>query len=200
MPADGVADRRGDPEMMERFTAEARRVMVRAQVEARLLHHGFIGCEHLLLGLADGDDTKAGAALGAFGLDAGTLRRRVAELIGRGDQALDAEALASLGIDLGTVREIVESNFGRGALDTGRNQCRRPREHGHIPFTPRAKKSLELALRIAVSRGEREITAGHLLLGVIGQRNNAALQILRRAGVQPDELRQEVTRRMAAAA
>jgi ATP-dependent Clp protease ATP-binding subunit ClpA len=186
--------------MFERMTADTRRVVVRAQAEARQLHHGFIGCEHLLLALAGDDGTAAAAALAAFGLDTDGLRRRVVDVIGPGDQALDADALASLGIDLATVTDTVEASFGRGALDAKRK--RRSRQHcaGHIPFTPRAKKSLELSQRIAAGREEREITPGHLLLGVISQRDNAALRVLRAQGVQADALRQEVTRRMTAAA
>lgn len=186
--------------MMERLTAGTRQVVARAYEEAHRLHHGFVGCEHLLLGLTGDAGTAAGAALAVFGLDAGALRPRVADLIGHGDQALDAAALASLGIDLATVRNTVEASFGPGALDAGRNRRGRPHLGGHIPFTPRAKKSLELSQRMAAGRGERVITPGHLLLGVIGQRDNAALQVLRAAGVEPDALRQEVTRRMTAAA
>jgi ATP-dependent Clp protease ATP-binding subunit ClpA len=70
---------------------------------------------------------------------------------------------------------------------------------GHIPFTPRAKKSLELALRTAVRRKDREITPGHLLLGVIDQRDNAALQLLQAEGIGSDALREEVWRRMTTA-
>ena len=75
-----------------------------------------------------------------------------------------------------------------------------PVEGSRVPVTPRAKKALELALRNAVSRNDREISTGHLLLGIIDQRDNAALRVLAGAGVDTGALRQEVTRRMAAAA
>jgi ATP-dependent Clp protease ATP-binding subunit ClpA len=190
----------GVPEMMERFTQEARQAVVRAQEEARLLQHGFIGCEHLLLSLSEGEDSAASAALAAFGLDTEALRQRVVELIGRGDQVLDGDALASLGIDLDTVRSAAEANFGRGALDAGRSHRHRNRLGGRIPLTPRAKKALELSLRAAVGRKDKEITSGHLLLGLINQGNNAALAVLRAEGVKAEALRDEVTKRMAEAA
>jgi ATP-dependent Clp protease ATP-binding subunit ClpA len=183
--------------VFERFTIDARQVVVRAQEEARLLHHGFIGCEHLLLALSGGQDSPAAAALTAFGVETGELRQRVADFNGAGAGAdagpLDADALAELGIDLDSVRRAAEASFGPGALD--RPACGGLRA-GHIPFTPRAKKSLQLALRTAVRRKDREITPGHLLLGVIAQRDNAALRLLKAEGVGSDELREEVSRRM----
>ena len=182
--------------MFERFTADARQVVVRAQEEARLLHHGFIGCEHLLLALSGGHDTTAAAALTEMGVDTDELRHRVTRLIGTGANALDADALAELGIDLDSVRRAAEASFGPGALD--RWPCRGSRSR-HLPFTPRAKKSLELSLRAAVRRKDHEITAGHLLLGLIDQRDNAALQLLKAEGVGSEALREEVSRRMPAA-
>jgi ATP-dependent Clp protease ATP-binding subunit ClpA len=187
--------------MFERFTPDARQTVVQAREEAHQLHNGFIGCEHLLLALSGGQGTPAAGALAAFGLDTAALRERVAGLAGPGDQALDADALASLGIDLDTVRRATEASFGRGALDGGSNQRGRSGNwSGRIPFTPRAKKTLELALRAAVKCNDKEITTGHLLLGLIGQEDNAALRILGEAGVEADALRQELAKRMAAAA
>ena len=186
--------------MFERFTTQAREAVVQAREEAHGLHHGYIGCEHLLLALAAGSETPAADALAAFGLDTAALRAAVIEVVGPGGAGLDSDALASFGIDLDAVRRSAEANFGRGALDRGPHQRGRPVCGGRIPFTPRAKKALELALRAAVKSGDREISAGHLLLGVIDQRDNAALQVLKAAGVPTGALRQEVTDRMASAA
>ena len=183
--------------MFERFTIDARQVVARAQEEARQLHHGFIGCEHLLLALSGGQDTPAAAALTTFGVDTAELRERVARFAGAGGGGLDADALAGLGIDLDSVRRAAEASFGPGALDRVSGPCPDTRS-GHIPFTPRAKKSLQLALRTAVRRKDRAITPGHLLLGVIDQRDNAALQLLKAEGVASDALREEVSRRMTA--
>ena len=162
--------------------------------------HGYIGCEHLLLGLLDSGTGPAADALAAFGLRADQLRGLLAELVGLGEDPLDGDALASLGIDLDAVRRATEASFGPGALDRGRCAGRGPRVRGHIPFTPRAKKSLELALRAAVKMRHDTITSGHVLLGIIDQRSNAALLMLRRAGVPAGALRQEVTERLTAAA
>jgi ATP-dependent Clp protease ATP-binding subunit ClpA len=183
--------------MFERFTDEARQVVRAAREEALLLHHGFIGCEHLLVALSGGEGTPAAASLAAVGLGHAALRQRLAELADSGDRALDADALASLGIDLDAVRQAAEANFGRGALDRGKQWRGRPCTGGRIPFTPRAKKSLEVALKTAVKRHDQEITSGHLLLGLLGQGNNAALAMLKRAGVQTGALRQDLARRMA---
>ena len=183
--------------MFERFSQEARQVVVNAREEAGLLHHGFIGCEHLLLALSASDGTQAGQALAALGLQTPALRERVAALIGGTGPALDREALASLGIDLDTVRQAAEANFGPGALDHG-SKTRRRLGEPRVPFTPRAKKVLELALRNAVKRHDQEISTGHMLLGIMDSRDNMALRVLREAGVDADRLRQELTSRMAA--
>jgi ATP-dependent Clp protease ATP-binding subunit ClpA len=186
--------------MFERFSAQARETVVQAREQAHLLHHGYIGCEHLLLALSGGHGTPAAGALAAFGLHTAALRARVIEVVGPGDAGLDADALASLGIDLDAVRRATEANFGRGALDRGTYQRGRPCAGGRIPFTPRAKKALELALRAAARSGDREISTGHLLLGVIEQHDNAALRVLEAAEVPARALRQEVADRMASAA
>jgi ATP-dependent Clp protease ATP-binding subunit ClpA len=184
--------------MFERFSAEARQVVVAAQNEALLLHHGFIGCEHLLLGLSAGAGTPAAASLAALGLDTGTLRQRVADLAATSDRALDAGALATLGIDLDAVRRATEERFGRGALDRGTNWRGRPCTGGHLPFTPQAKKALEVAAKTAAKRHDHALTTVHLLLGLLGQGDNAALLVLKEAGAGPDALRQELAKRMAA--
>lgn len=188
--------------MFERFAAEARQVVVYAQEEARRMRHGYIGCEHLLLGLVDNGPGPAADALAGFGLEAASLRGLVAEEVGLGEDRLDADALASLGIDLDAVRRATEAAFGPGALEHGRAGGRSAAigRWGHIPFTPRAKKSLELALRAAVRMRHKDISSGHLLLGIIDQGSNAAVLILRRAGVPVDALRRDVTQRLTAAA
>ena len=127
--------------MFERFTKEARVVMVLAQDEATALQAARIGPEHLLLGLA-ADPGTAARVLEPLGLGHAALR---ADLEETGD-GLDADALASIGIDLEEIRRRAEASFGPGALERGR----RARER-YVPFTPGAKKALELALREALS-------------------------------------------------
>jgi ATP-dependent Clp protease ATP-binding subunit ClpA len=183
--------------MFERFSDEARQVVVNAREEAGRLHHGYIGPEHLLLALSASDDTQAGRALAALGLTAPALRDRVTALTSGTAPTLDADALAGIGIDLDTVRRAAEASFGPGALERGSQPRRRPGER-RIPFTPRGKKVLELALRNAVKRHDTEISTGHVLLGIMDQHDSAALRVLREAGVDADRLRQELASRMAA--
>jgi ATP-dependent Clp protease ATP-binding subunit ClpA len=163
--------------MFERFTKDARETVVRAQEEARAAGAGHIGTEHLLLGVATG----SGAAAGALGVTAEQLRGTVTG-------GLDAEALATLGIDLDEIRRRVEATFGPGALERGR-----PARDGHVPFTPDAKKALELALREAVRLGDRHIGAEHLLLGLVRDDGSEAVAMLRRAGADPERIREALS-------
>ena len=138
--------------MFERFTDEARAVVVRAQDEARDMRHNFIGTEHLLLGLAAVESPAMGALL-------------------------------ERGVTRAAVQGKILESLGQGSVD---NQ-------GHIPFTPRAKKVLELALREALSLGHNHIGTEHLLLGILREGSGVAAQILEAAGVNPGELRAAIT-------
>jgi ATP-dependent Clp protease ATP-binding subunit ClpC len=140
--------------MFERFTDRARRVVVLAQEEARLLNHNYIGTEHLLLGLI------------------------------REDQGVAARALASLGVGLDTVREQVEEIIGKGKRTPS----------GHIPFTPRSKKVLELSLREALDLGHDYIGTEHILLGLMREGEGVAAQVLVRLGCDLNRVRQQVIR------
>jgi ATP-dependent Clp protease ATP-binding subunit ClpC len=139
--------------MFERFTDRARRVVVLAQEEARLLDHDYIGTEHLLLGL---------------------IQER---------EGLAAKALEQLGISLDAVRAQVVATIGRGK--------RAPK--GHIPFTARAKKVLELSLRSALELGHNYIGTEHILLGLIREGTGVAAQVLGDLGADSDRVRAQVT-------
>src|SRR5881394_1355171 len=128
--------------MFEQFSNEARNVVRLAQEEARRLRHPFIGTEHLLLALMV--DGHGPAAQALRDLDVADLRRRITDIVGRPGGELDSDALATLGIDLDEVRRATEASFGPGALDS---QSHHPMKSGHIPFSKRAKKILELSLR-----------------------------------------------------
>jgi ATP-dependent Clp protease ATP-binding subunit ClpA len=184
--------------MLERFSPDAREAVELARQEARRLHHGYVGCEHLLLALSARTGIPAAGALAACGLHPVGLREQMVQLVSRSGAALDADALACLGIDLDTVRHAAEASFGPGALDHRRGRRRCSGEDGRPPFTPRAKESLAIAVRTAGKLKDHQISTGHLLLGVIAQRDNAALQMLRTAGVKPGTLRHELASRMAA--
>ena len=138
--------------MFERFTDRARRVVVLAQEEARLLNHNYIGTEHILLGLIHEGEGVA------------------------------AKALESLGISLEGVRSQVEEIIGQGHSSPS----------GHIPFTPRAKKVLELSLREALQLGHNYIGTEHILLGLIREGEGVAAQVLVKLGADLSRVRQQV--------
>ncbi|GAB2859157.1 hypothetical protein GCM10027176_71950 [Actinoallomurus bryophytorum] len=176
--------------MFERFTDEARQVVQRAQEEARRLRHPYIGTEHLLLALLGGDGGPAAQALRGRNLDPDDLRRRIVGIVTSEGDALDPEALATLGIDLEEVRRVTEASFGPGALDVRGGKV----PSGHIPFSKRAKKALELSLREALRLGHKYIGTGHILLGILREGEGLAAQVLATTGVDLDDLRDDVTR------
>ena len=187
--------------MFERFTKDAQTVVVRAQGEARALGHGWIGTEHLLLGVLADETSSVTGALAGLGLDAGRVRTQLLREVGGGVD--DDAALRDLGIDVDEVRRRAEERFGPGALDRPVEPTRRrnrrswrrracpPAPRGHIPFTPRAKKALELALREAVHLKAGEITVDHLVLGTMRTEGMAA-RVVTRLGVRPEEVRRAV--------
>jgi ATP-dependent Clp protease ATP-binding subunit ClpA len=177
--------------MFERFTKEARAVVVQAQVEARGLHHPFIGTEHLLLAMLTAGTGPGAQALRDRDLDAADMRRRLAGIVGQAGDELDPAALATLGIDLDEVRRATEASFGPGALDA---RGRGPAPKGHIPFSKRAKKALELSLREALRLGHNHIGTGHVLLGLIREGDGVAAQMLVEARIDLPGLRDDVTR------
>jgi ATP-dependent Clp protease ATP-binding subunit ClpA len=178
--------------MFERFTQEARQVVVSSQDEARRLHHHYIGTEHLLLGLLDQEGSVTAAVLTRHGLTRTATVETVRRILG--DPELDAAALGTVGIDLDAVRESVEATFGRGALES---PPRGPAPKGHIPFTPRAKKVLELSLREATALRSGSIADGHIALGLLREGEGLAMLVLAERGVDPAVVRQEITAALA---
>jgi ATP-dependent Clp protease ATP-binding subunit ClpA len=182
--------------MFERFTKDARQAVALAQEEAAALRHGWIGTEHVLLGVlrTGGDGARL---LAGFGVDAAGVREDVVRIVGRGDDEIDPAALATLGIDLETVRERVERAFGPGALSR-RGHCRRGGVSTRIPFCRRAKKAMELTLREAISLGERDLRTEHLVLGLLREGDGVAAQVLTEHGVTLAAARAKVAGRDAA--
>jgi len=201
--------------MFERFTQAAREAVMRAQEEARDLRQSPIGTQHVLLALlADATGPVATApALAERGVDARSVRAAVIRLVGPDPEpstpaidttADDAAALKAIGIDLDAVRRAIEENFGPGSLrlpqpatPKRRGLLRRaPRtsDSGHIPFSPRGKKILELSLREAIRLGHKFIAPEHIMLGILREGQGLAMQILTEAEVDPARLRAEVTR------
>jgi ATP-dependent Clp protease ATP-binding subunit ClpA len=183
--------------MFERFGRDARRAVERAHAEAAAAGQGEIGCEHLLLGLLAAPGPAA-ATMTAAGLELTALRSRLLPASGAEPDALDADALASVGIDLDQVRRAADATFGPGALDRARRaRARRP---GRMRLTADAKKALELALQAAIGLRHRELTGGHLLIGIIDQGHNGALDVLSASAADPAALRADVITRLAEAA
>jgi len=162
--------------MFERFTKQARDVVLRAQEEALAAGRSGVGAREMLLGVASGDGRGA-RVLAEHGASADALRDRP------DPGPLDGEALAAIGIDLDEIRRRAEASFGPGALERGR----RPRGGSSVPISPDAKKALELSLREAIAAGDKEIDDGHVLLGVL--REGSMDGLLRSVGADPAALR-----------
>lgn len=177
--------------MFERFTSSARECVLKAERAARELGHDWIGTEHLLIGLADEPQGIAGRVLRELGVTSDDLRAETLGIVGPG--AIDRDALAAIGIDYDEVRRRAEETFGPGALD------RSGRCGGRLPFTPRSKKSLELALKTAIRLGDWFIGSEHLLLGIVQVQEGVGAQILAARGLDVARLEAaiEVARRAA---
>ncbi len=140
------------PVVFERFTDQARRVVVLAQEEARLLNHNYIGTEHVLLGMLHEGGGIAAQVLESRDVSLEATRARVDEIVGKGSSS----------------------------------------PSGHIPFTPRAKKALEYALREALQLGDHFIGSEHLLLGLLRERQGVAIRILEQLGIDQGQVREQV--------
>jgi hypothetical protein len=188
--------------MFERFTDEAREVVVRAQAEARSLGHGWIGTEHLLLAIVSQPATPGVQTLLRLGVTPEAVRDVLTRLAGSDLGPQDAAALKTLGIDLDEVRRRVEASFGPGALQPpprprrrrllGARRAEDCEPRGHIPFAGRAKQTLELALREALALEDDHIAAEHILLGLVRAKDNFAQDVLRHLGVAPETVRAQV--------
>lgn len=174
--------------MFERFEPGAKQALIDARDEARRAGKDRIGSEHVLLGLLAQPGTAA-EALTAAGVTLSALRSRVP---GSSGSSLDADALASLGIDLDTVRRATDAAFGPGALEKVRRPGRRM-----LPMADDTKRMVIGAVRHAHQHGEREITSGHMLIGILDQPDSGGLAILAEAGANVQALRADVLRRIA---
>jgi ATP-dependent Clp protease ATP-binding subunit ClpA len=184
--------------MFERFTMNARQVVVLSQQAARELHHPFIGTEHLLLALLDSGCGATHVMLREAGLTREQVIadiRRLAHPEGDAFGDGDAAALEAIGIDLQAVRAKVEELFGPGALQPPEPERRRGllrrRVGKHRPFTGRAKKVLELSLREAIALRHNFIAPEHILLGILRENGGLAAKILTEAGLDFGALRRQ---------
>lgn len=135
--------------MFERYTSQARSVFVYASEEAREFKHGYIGTEHLLIGVIRRGDSPASMVLGMLGVSLEDARRMLEDIIGRGTH----------------------------------------RPTGRIPFTPRAKRVLELASEQALQTDYSFIRPEHILLGIALEGGGVGVQILESLGGGPSVVR-----------
>jgi ATP-dependent Clp protease ATP-binding subunit ClpA len=180
--------------MFERFEPAARQAFLDARQEAHLAGQHKVRSEHLLLGLLR-EPGLAAELLIAAGLDPDSLRSRLPR--GRHDlpAGLDADALSTLGIDLDAVRRATDAAFGPGALDLT------PVPGGSgLRAADDTRQALSGAVRQAHAQGQREISSGHLLLGILDQKSNGALAILTATGTDIPALRADTKARLTAAA
>jgi ATP-dependent Clp protease ATP-binding subunit ClpA len=186
--------------VFEHFTERARGAVVFAQEEALGLHHHHIGTEHLLLGLLRDSTSVGHQALDRLGIQLDEVRSEVVRLAGERHAVTldreDAEALRVIGIDLDEVRRRIEETFGEGALErTGPARRHRGRRGaclpsvGRMPFTPRAKKVLELALREAEALRHDYIGTEHILLGLVREPEGLAAGMLAERDVSDTRVR-----------
>jgi ATP-dependent Clp protease ATP-binding subunit ClpA len=180
--------------MFERFAAAARQAVTDAREEAGWAGQDKISSEHLLVSLLR-EPGPAADAMAAAGLDVESLRARLPRSTSEAPPDLDAEALATIGIDLDAVRRATDAAFGPGALDRAGWRGR-----ARLPFAPDAKHTLVGAVRHAQQLSHRQISSGHLLLGILDQKGNGALTALADAGTDIAALRVDVLRRTSAAA
>jgi ATP-dependent Clp protease ATP-binding subunit ClpA len=191
--------------MFERFSTDARQIVVRARQEADELRHPMIGTEHLLLAMLSGQGTAL-AVLRDAGIEREAARAELLRQVESGPQlmdAQDAEALRSVGIDVDAVLARMLESFGPDALvppaTTRRGWFGRRRRTGGR-FAPRSKKVLELSLREAMRLHQNEIDSGHILLGLLREGNGLGAKILAEAGVDFDQLRARTEERLRRAA
>ena len=167
--------------MFERFTREARQVVVDAQAECRRLHDPGVTSVHLLLALTR-EDCPLTDLLAQHGLSRAALDNHA------------VDALRTIGIDVSAIREAVEREFGRGAL------ARAGHRRGHLAFRADAKKCLELSLREALRLKSREIRVEHLALALLRDPGALLRPILSQLAVDVPSLRQDLEQRLRPAA
>lgn len=154
-------------DMFERFTQEAKAVLVEAQDAALELGTGYISAGHILLGCAAGRESTAGEPLHDAGITADSIRRILPRTREVTVTDIDAEALRAIGIDYTGVRAVVEETFGPGSLESASDRRVHEAKTHRPPFTVEAKRSLELSLRVAVELHDQRMRPGHLLLGLL---------------------------------
>jgi len=201
--------------MFERFTPDARAVVVSTQDVCRRLGGDEVRPVHLLLALTEGE-SGAADLLATHGITADAVSRalgapRPAPRGPLGDD--DAVALRSLGIDLDAIRDAVDRQFGEGALDGALEESAAgpagegdPRDDldddrsgrgrfglgGHVRFGRGAKKVLEISVREAIRSRSGEIRTEHIALGLLRTDDDAVRMVLTGVGADPRAVRADL--------
>jgi ATP-dependent Clp protease ATP-binding subunit ClpA len=167
--------------MFKRFSDPARAVLIEAEDLAKELGSPYLGAGHLLYGCAEGREPTAGRPLHDAGITGPVIRRALPRLEEAAPRQLDPDALRAIGIDYEGVQSAVEQTFGAGALESAPDRrapsgrIRKPR------FTPDAKRSLELSLRVAQELHDKRIEPGHLLLGILRLDNDLVSSVIEKS-------------------
>jgi ATP-dependent Clp protease ATP-binding subunit ClpA len=159
--------------IFNRFAKEARACVQAAVEEARALGHDSVGDEDLLLGILRVDEGMAAEALSSLGVTIEAAREE--------SERMASDALSSVGIFLEDIRREAGDAF----------DVRIP-EGRRIPFSPRAKRVLERALREAVRLRDNRIGTEHVLLGILENEDGTAVRMLNRLGVSPEAVEEKV--------
>jgi ATP-dependent Clp protease ATP-binding subunit ClpA len=177
--------------MFERFTKDARRVVTDSITVATGAGADKVAPEHLLLAVAADADGDGARLLAGYGVTEAALAAALTPATGRAGLTEDEiTALRAVGIDADEVFRRIEEAFGTDALHEPSPV--RPRRRGRLgsPFSPPAKKVLELSLREAIAMRHRAIGSGHILLALLRQGlSGPVAEVLTRHGVDHDSAR-----------
>ncbi len=186
--------------MFEQYTEASKAVLVEAQDLAVELGSGYISVGHLLYGCAEVRAETAGRPLRDCGITAAYVRRLLPHTPEQPAGPADPEALSAIGIDYGGVRAAVEATFGPGALDNAPDRRVPASRTRQPPYTPNAKRSLELALLAARELRQDQVVPGHLLLGLLRLDNDFVSNLIEESGTTIAALSAAVLTTLAAAA
>jgi ATP-dependent Clp protease ATP-binding subunit ClpA len=181
--------------MFERFTPEAKAVLVEAQDAAIEIGSTYITPTHLFYGCAKGRDSTAGEPLHGVGITG----ESILDVVPQGEHpetSIDRNALRAIGIDYDRVKNAVDETFGEGALESSPDRRVRATTGRRPPFTTEAKRSMELSLRVALELHDRRIRPGHLLLALLRLDDDAISRVVEEHGVSVAGLSATVLQRL----
>jgi ATP-dependent Clp protease ATP-binding subunit ClpA len=182
--------------MFERFTTEAKAVLVEAQDAAIDYGSTYITPAHLLYGCAKGRESTAGEPLHDCGITGESVISVLPRDVKFSEPDIDPDALRAIGIDYERVRHAVDETFGEGALASSPDRRARATAGRRPPFTVDAKRSLEQSLRVAVELHDRNIRPGHLLLGLLRMNDETISRVVEEQGVSVASLSATVLQRL----